>query len=65
MASNKDVTVLRKRLVAQGFEVERARNGHWRVTAPDGRKAQFPYSPSDHRSMLNVKARLRRIGYLP
>ncbi len=66
MASKADMKALREALEAQGFTVERARNGHWRVTAPNGRaRMQMAYSPSDHRGILNTVSRLKRIGYVP
>jgi len=66
MASTHDVKALRQALEAQGFTVEKARNGHWRVTAPNGRaRMQMAASPSDRRGLLNTVSRLKRIGYVP
>ena len=65
MASKKDMKALTEALRAQGFEVERARNGHWRVTAPTGARMQMAATPSDHRGILNTVTRLKRIGYVP
>jgi len=65
MASKKDMKDLRAHLEAQGFTVERARNGHYRVTAPDGQKCQMAATPSDHRGILNTVTRLKRMGYAP
>lgn len=66
MSSTQDMKRLRQALVAQGFTVERARNGHWKVTTPDGRaRVQMAHSPSDYRSIRNTVAQLKRLGYQP
>lgn len=56
-----------KRLVAlaeeQGWTVEVRRTNHLCFKAPDGESMVFaPATPSDHRSMKNVRAQLRREG---
>jgi hypothetical protein len=51
-----------KELIKAGLRVERARSGHWIVYCPDGAKIQIAYSPSDRRSLLNSRTRLRRHG---
>lgn len=52
------------RLTKQGFSVEVANNGHYRVTAPCGRqKAQISSTPRDRRTVLNAITRLKRIGF--
>lgn len=63
MAGKKEMKELRDRLVAQGFKVERARNGHYKVTAPNGRKVQICGTPSDWRGVLNTETQLARMGY--
>lgn len=65
MGYNKEISALCKSLTEQGFEVEVARNGHYRVLAPDGQKCQIPRTPSRNTSVLNAITRLKRIGYLP
>ena len=65
MAGKQDMERLRKALLTQGFTVERARNGHWKVVAPSGAKMQMAYSPSDHRGVLNTISRLKKMGYRP
>jgi predicted RNA binding protein YcfA (HicA-like mRNA interferase family) len=58
---NKEVQQLIRRLKDQGFVVRVARNGHYRVTAPDGRQVTVPSSPSGgNRSLANARAGLRR-----
>ena len=52
----------------EGFELERARNGHYRILDRDGeplrsqsgRPLHAPFSPSDHRSIKNLRALLDR-----
>lgn len=36
--------------------------GHPRLLLPNGRKTSIPSSPSDWRSLRNVRSRLRRYG---
>lgn len=63
MARTQDMKALRQRLLDQGFAVERTRNGHYKVIAPDGRKVQIAHSPTCNRSVLNAVTRLKRIGF--
>ena len=63
MASKQDMKALREALAKQGFVIEHARNGHYKVTSPTGAKMQMAATPSDHRGLLNTIARLRRIGF--
>jgi len=66
VANKQDMKCLRAALTAQGFTVEQARNGHWRVTTPDGTaRMQMASTPSDRRGILNTISRLKRIGYVP
>ncbi len=62
--SRKDIKPVLKRLRSQGFDIDRAKNGHYQV-ARGGRKVQIAYSPSDPRTLRNIESRLRRIGYVP
>lgn len=51
-------------LDAQGFTYRRTGTGHWQVRNPDGRVVTVMAStPSDHRSMRNSLADLRRAGF--
>ncbi|CAO3460007.1 hypothetical protein [Azospirillum argentinense] len=44
-----------------GWEVEKTRNQHWRFTPPGGGRCYFAAgSPSDHRTIINTTAMLRR-----
>lgn len=46
---------------ADGWSVEPTNNGHLRWTHPAASRPVFSASsPSDHRAVLNVRARLRR-----
>ncbi len=60
--SRTDTRQLLKQLIKAGHKVERANSGHWIVYCPDGAKVQIAHSPSDRRSLLNSKSRLRRHG---
>lgn len=64
MGSKKDISEIRKHLLAQGWEVTVARNGHYKCVAPDGRKCQIPKTPRNNTTILNTVTRLRRIGYV-
>lgn len=64
MASKKDFKQLRERLRKAGYTVELAKNGHWNVKRPDGKRIQICSTPSDHRSFPNTVQNLRTyLGY--
>ncbi|MEU5900370.1 hypothetical protein [Streptomyces venezuelae] len=63
--ANKDITGLIKKLNEQGFEVERAKNNHWTVRKNGRRVTTLPSTPSDHRTMKNCLAYLKREGFKP
>lgn len=50
-------------LEAEGAVIERARNGHFRVIHPSGRRCQIAFTPRP-RTVLNAVARLRQIGFV-
>jgi hypothetical protein len=59
-----DMTMLARAARRQGWEVRRTRRGHVLFVSPD-RTVPLIYgsgTPSDHRSVLNLRARLRRAG---
>lgn len=58
---NAIVTALRR----QGFQVEKANNGHFKAISPEGRTCQFASTPSHSTSVKNTVTRLKRIGYEP
>jgi hypothetical protein len=58
---NRDVAALRAELKRQGLIVRLARNGHYKVTLPDGRfVVTMPSTPSDGRALANSRADIRR-----
>lgn len=60
-----DLRKLLKALEEQGFSVERTKAGHWLVRNPEGRAvATIAGTASDHRSMKNALAYLRRAGFV-
>lgn len=65
MSKASDMKRLRAALIAQGFTVEQARNGHYRVIAPTGGKCQIAATPGSNRAVLNAVTRLKRIGFDP
>lgn len=46
----------------QGWRVEATKGGHVRFVPPQGRVVIVSKTPSDHRSILNSRALLRRQG---
>lgn len=54
----------RKLATRAGWRVERTGSGHWSFKSPDLAVAPIivASTPSDHRSMLNARAALRRAG---
>lgn len=63
--ASKEITKLVKALEQQGWRVELRGSGHYMAFPPD--KARHPVvfasTPSDHRALRNILARLRREGY--
>lgn len=63
--ANKEVNKLLRELSKSGAHVERATNGHWKITNPiNGRAVQITSSPSDRRTLQNAITRIRRIGLM-
>lgn len=59
-----DLRKVLKALEDQGFLLTRSSRGHWLIDTPDGRRvAVLAGTPSDHRSLKNAIARLRRAGF--
>ena len=65
MSRRREIGQIVRHLRSQGFDVDLVRSGHWRVTAPDGRRAQIAATPGSNRAVLNCITRLKRIGYVP
>lgn len=51
-----------KLAIEQGWTVEKTGGGHWKFKPPTGPFVIAPSSPSDHRSVLNLRSELRRKG---
>jgi predicted RNA binding protein YcfA (HicA-like mRNA interferase family) len=61
----KEINRLIRVLEDQGFTAEKTRKGHWLVRSPEGRViATLAATPSDHRSIINSIARLRKAGFI-
>lgn len=60
--STKDMRQLLRRVRSQGFTWRRARSGHYRVRAPDGREVTVASSPRGSRALRDARADLRRLG---
>lgn len=52
-------------LTEQGFTVEKARNGHWKVRNNGHIVMSMPATPSDPRSVRNTVSDLRKHGFVP
>ena len=62
----KEIKRIVKALETQGFYVERSGKGHLKVKNERGGTVYvMPSTPSDHRSLKNTVAELRRKGILP
>lgn len=63
MASQKDVKRLVHRLQRSGYDVRRARSGHWKIRDGEGHLlGTLPSTPSEYRGLKNQLAELRRNG---
>ena len=62
---SRDVRQLVAALREQGWRVELTKNGHYRAYPPAGAGSPvfLPGTPSDHRSLANTIALLRRRGF--
>nr|WSX25642.1 hypothetical protein OG690_38525 [Streptomyces tubercidicus] len=59
---NRDIQDILKRVKKQGFAVRMNAKRHYRVTSPGGDTVTVPSTPSDQRSVKNVRSKLRKIG---
>lgn len=62
MSKKKEAKAFVRALLKQGCTVERTGGGHLKVTTPGGEMVYTGSTPSDLRSWLNARARLRRAG---
>lgn len=61
MSASCQMKEVRRALSRRGFHVSKTRGGHWRFEHPDMDGPVFaPGTPSDHRSIANFRAVLRR-----
>ena len=60
----KDYKELMRIAIGQGWRVEQTRGNHVRWIAPDGSVTFTGLTNSDHRALLNHRARLRRMGLI-
>jgi hypothetical protein len=59
----KELSMIIRQLEAQGWSVSHTASGHWKAMPPGGKGVIFLSStPSDPRSLKNMKAQLRRGG---
>lgn len=58
----REVVKLMRVLVDQGWHCGLTKKGHWRCTSPSGALYFMSQTPSDHRSLKNARADLRRMG---
>lgn len=57
----KNLTWFNEQYKEIGYSIELSNGGHWKVTDPDGRfVTTVSKTPSDHRSMKNSEAAVRR-----
>jgi hypothetical protein len=60
--ANKEIKALVRLAQERGWSVTDTRNGHLKFQSPDGDIVFGPSTPSDWRSVKNMKAHLRRAG---
>ena len=58
--SRREINKLINWCLDRGFPVCRTRNNHWRVDILDQGPVFMPGTPSDHRSVKNARAMIRR-----
>lgn len=62
-SDKKEMKALLKAAEEQGWTVRFTGSGHYQWKAPDGQTIIVtPSTPSDHRSMSNTRAQLKRAG---
>lgn len=63
MSRLKEIKDLIREIERAGGVVTMTKGGHWKVVNPTTRQClRMPATPSDHRSLLNIRSRLRKIG---
>lgn len=61
-AARKDVEALLSEAENAGAAISRAGSGHFKIKTREGKTMTVPSTPSDHRSLDNARAQMRRIG---
>lgn len=61
---DKELKVIVKEARKQGWTVEETRNQHIRFISPSGAVYIAHKTASDHRGIKNMKAHLRRLGWV-
>lgn len=59
--TNRDLRAILVEAEQRGWGVEQTRKGHLKLTHPTGAVVFAASSPSDHRAIKNMEARLRRV----
>lgn len=61
-SAQKDLRALLDQAEQQGFTVTKQRR-HYRITCPSGQPIFSSFTPSDWRSLRNLRSQLRREGF--
>jgi hypothetical protein len=59
---NKDLKKIFRQAEQRDWIVRRRRSGHYLLQGPRGQKVFCPATPSDHRSLKNLKSHLSKAG---
>jgi len=59
---NKDIEALIRAARKQGITVRLTRGGHYLATNPAGDRESLPQTPRGGKSLIGVRAKLRRLG---
>ncbi len=59
---NKDVEALIRAARKQGITIRRTRSNHYIATNANGDRESLPQTPRGGRSLISVRAKLRRLG---
>ena len=62
MSTMKELRSLLNIATDQGWKIERAKNNHIKLLAPNGKIVFVSSTPSDHRALENIKRDLRVNG---
>jgi len=67
MSHRKDLDKLRKTAESQGWRIVQGRGGHlkWYPPNPEHSMVVTAATPSDRRAIMNIRAELKRRGFVP